>query len=154
MAGLVYYLRIGPCCQLFPGSDLVQFCILDPVSVGLFQKDLHDLVHTGSCCQLFPEAGLVQSYRLDPASVWFVQEIGWLGPFLTDWTLLSVIPRSDLVQFIRLDPASVWFISEMCMTWSILDPGVSHFQRLAWSGLCRLDPVVSFWLSVVEVPEA
>jgi hypothetical protein len=26
-------------------------------------------------------------------SVWFVQEYGWLGPFLTDWTLLSVIPR-------------------------------------------------------------
>ena len=91
VAGLVHSLRIGPCCQLFPLG--MTWPILDPVSGGLFPKDLHDLVHTGSCCQLLPEAGLVQSYRLDPASVWFVQEYGWLGPFLTDWTLLSVIPR-------------------------------------------------------------
>ena len=34
------------------------------------------------------------------------------------------------------------------MTWPILGPGVSYLQKLTWSGLCRLDPVVNFPLGL------
>jgi hypothetical protein len=34
------------------------------------------------------------------------------------------------------------------MTWPILGPGVSYLQKLTWSGLCRLDPIVNFPLGL------
>jgi hypothetical protein len=96
--------------------------------VSAISRDwLGPVLQTGPCVSLVCSGnmtGLVHSLRIGPCC--------------------QLFPGSDLVQFSRLGPVSVWFVSEMCMTWSILDPGVSYFQRLAWSGLCRLDPVVSF----------
>ena len=57
-----------------------------------------------------------------------------------------------MVQFPILDPVSVGlFPGRVNMTWPILGPGVSYLQKLTWSGLYRLDPIVSFppWSDLV-----
>ena len=65
-----------------------------------------------------------------PPSFSSISQLDWvhLNRFVPLRCQGELVPGPDLVQFFRLGPVSVGLFRGMCLTWSMLDPGVRHFQ--------------------------
>ena len=111
------------------GCDLVQFPILDPVSVGLFP---------GRVNMTWPILGPGVSYLQKFGLVWSVKT----GP------CCQFPPGSDLVYSSRLDPVSVWLYIQRLHCLVPTGPWCQLFTETGLVWLCRLDPVVSFCLGI------